>query len=130
MKIEELRVGNLIYFPFHNENVKVLGLGLKSDLSKLIQVETKGTILMDKLSCFKPIPLTEEWLLNFGFEKKQMYGKHNRYFFIKNKLYYCEHDFYSFVYSNNSLEIKEPKYVHQLQSLYFALTGQELCEAK
>lgn len=70
------------------------------------------------------IPLTEEWLVKFGFEKR-------------------EDDFYKyplcidFIYSNLSVLIYDGrnyfvdshdkiKYVHQLQNLYFALTGEEL----
>lgn len=135
MKSTELRIGNIIKIknPILKDLIDEGFQKIYTDRTTVIYVgyDYLGVIIDNSeveimLQDVEPIPLTEEWLLKFGFEKKPMYGKHNRYFFIKNKLYYCQHDFYSFVYSNNSLEIKEPKYVHQLQNLYFALTGEEL----
>jgi hypothetical protein len=68
----------------------------------------------DKL---KPIPLTEEWLLKFGFDKIDFQ-------FIKNgiKLFPIR-DLY---YRGNFPIKSDIKYVHQLQNLFFALTGEEL----
>lgn len=64
----------------------------------------------------EPIPLTEEWLLKFGFKIERQY----------------ECDFASigvFTISfgeNFFYEYTNLKYVHQLQNLYFALTNEEL----
>ena len=73
---------------------------------------------------FEPIPLTEEWLLKFGFVNG---GKSD---FDKKKLSIHLPSFY---YTNgrtfyNSWRIMDysVKSVHQLQNLYFALTGEEL----
>ena len=82
---------------------------------------------------YQPIPLTEEWLLKFGFELKEesfqdtlldtfMFHKDNIVdveFSDKHKLLYW-HDNYTNVYH------QEIKQVHQLQNLYFALRGEEL----
>ena len=70
------------------------------------------------------IPITEEWLLKFGFKfhgyNSQDMAVHRRcdnVWIVKNivtkKYYLDEYD----------LEIK---YIHQLQNLYFAITGEEL----
>jgi hypothetical protein len=78
------------------------------------------------------IPLTEDWLLKFGFKQ------------LKENNSYPE-DFAKIIYDNgrmriygNTIEwiesnddyffkiINTPKFVHQLQNLYFALTGEEL----
>ena len=73
---------------------------------------------------FEPIPLTEEWLIKFGFEKKE-----NKWYklirfptvrFLNNKL-----NVYVIIHSS-SVVIAILDYVHQLQNLYFALTGEEL----
>jgi hypothetical protein len=71
---------------------------------------------------FKGVPLTEEWLLKFGFDKWFLdYG-----FNLRGII--CD-----IFYNVNTRElringdIKIPiEYVHQLQNLYFALTGEEL----
>jgi hypothetical protein len=65
---------------------------------------------------FEPIPLTEEWLLKFGF-KKSSWG------WIKNGVNIQKGFTLAFSSNKNSIEIK---HLHQLQNLYFALTGQEL----
>jgi hypothetical protein len=76
---------------------------------------------------YEPIPLTEEWLVKFGFEEDGFIAE---YFDVDT---YKKNGF-AFYYSpiGDSLasfglaEIIFPKYVHQLQNLYFALTGEEL----
>jgi hypothetical protein len=75
------------------------------------------------LDCVKPIPLTEEWLLKFGFEKNSYWFKDDnmlRFGLIDNKLH-C-----SIGNDENGFLYNRINYVHQLQNLYFALTGQEL----
>ncbi len=83
-----------------------------------------------------PIPLTEEWLLKFGFE---CIGKETDYEmfcigYIENDShegigsYSCsfelnKNDDGSFHLELSSIDVK---YVHQLQNLYFALTEEEL----
>lgn len=69
---------------------------------------------------YKPIPLTEEWLVKFGFamyprQAYDLYTKESEgvLFTIKggDRFYYSKF---------------EIKYAHQLQNIYFALTGEEL----
>jgi hypothetical protein len=76
----------------------------------------------------EPIPLTEEWLLRFGFirdNKEILSLKEN------------ENEFIFFLEGNHVIIDKQQgqqlsgisidcEYVHQLQNLYFALTGKEL----
>ena len=67
-----------------------------------------------------PIPLTEEWLLKFGFTKEVLGWKHwnlDLYLYLDNGCFESE-QLPMFIYL---------KYVHQLQNLYFALTNEELC---
>lgn len=65
---------------------------------------------------YNPIQLTKEWLVKFGFE---IYGK---YTYLIDFLLLENIDEY---WSNSNLRIKI-QYVHQLQNLYFALTGDNL----
>lgn len=101
MKTNELMLGNY-YLSF--------GVDLK-------QVETlhKDKILID----FTPIPLTEEWLFKFGFHK---YKGDNIDFFLNDFETACNMEL--LFWKGN--RIKNIKYVHQLQILYFALTNEEL----
>ena len=71
---------------------------------------------------FRPIPLTEEWLIKFGFVRVGMLTMR-----LDKFTCYCEEDYTdNFCLGDIELFDVVPKYVHQLQNLYFALTGEEL----
>lgn len=108
MKANELRIGNYTI----NENGGVVEM-----YSTRIRIFSDGTIN------YKPIPLTEEWLLKFGFEESE-----NCYeleingsisIFFAGYLGVMIDGVFSFL-------DKDQFYVHQLQNLYFALTNEEL----
>jgi len=66
----------------------------------------------------QPIMLTKEWLIKFGFVN----GEKNNFSFTKNmqlRIIGYESDY-------NGIWFGELQHVHQLQNLYFALTGEEL----
>ena len=77
---------------------------------------------------FKPIPLTEDWLLKFGFELKGFYRLKVTSFL---ELCWKPHDNALNLQTekNGFTEDSKCKYVHELQNLYFALTGRELTVA-
>lgn len=88
----------------------------------------------------QPIPLTEEWLLKFGFEKEEIIcvgGLYVEYHLKANSDVYMVYlnDFSVGLYASkreyeNELAVipthDNVKHVHSLQNLYFALTGTEL----
>lgn len=103
IQANELRIGNLV----------------KNKYGDIGQVDIVWLRLVTEGEIFEPIPLTEEILLKCGFEKKVNYVKGMTIqdgiaFFDDNEFGHDKED-----------EI-ECKYLHQLQNLYFALTGQEL----
>lgn len=128
MKANELMIGNYV-----NEevigNCKVSKINKKSLWIEGNNVKTDGTeniveyhLIYDYV---KPIPLTEEWLSKLGFIFPQ--GE------------YCKKDDWTIVVDCDPFHIHKLgekdsvhfegfniKYVHQLQNLYFALTGEEL----
>lgn len=67
------------------------------------------------------IPLTEEWLVKMGFEKKHY--DESYYHVTRHHLY--PRDYY-FVYRIPGSSLKQVGFVHEVQNLYFALTGEEL----
>lgn len=119
MEAKELRIGNYVYKEYHNYNDEK-ELEIDSEIHVIDELHNTN------YETIKPIPLTEEWLLKFGFEKKQTVKGCTYYFekvfritiIDKNDLYI--NVFNSFGISNNNY------HVHQLQNLYFSLTGKEL----
>jgi hypothetical protein len=113
IKANELRIGNYYY-----EGVNILIVRtLKAYPSEKYSVN--NTPLDDP--DINPIPLTEEWLLKFGFK----YDGHNCY--TKDNMLYCIEDHtFQFDFDDNNFMHKVIDSVHQLQNLYFALTGEEL----
>ena len=112
MKANELRIGNLVDWDEKTIRSKVKGIHPSGNYLHL----DNGWV---QLSRCEPILLTEEWLVRFGFEKLTKGGS-----IYKLKDFHVQ-DFSPLgIYEcNNHIEIK---YVHQLQNLYFALTGEEL----
>lgn len=115
MRIQDLRIGN--YFKEKNEEEIYKCQGIYTDNCDETIVYY-SQFYMDIETC-KPIPLTEEWLLKFGFEE-YMDGLRLNSIVIrleKSELWYV---------SKHNIVLNKIRYVHQLQNLYFALTGEEL----
>ena len=118
MEISELRIGNLVKIKTANDAsfypvYAIDGMGLKVVLGGCRQCEGWKD---EKL--LKPIPITEELLLKYGFEKVGMAYKKDT--FIVNR--WSDGKLWLGGYGV-SLELKS---LHQFQNLYFALTGKEL----
>jgi hypothetical protein len=127
MKANELRIGNLVYFKHCDYEYNIprkINYTLKPNLVGLEKVSVNRI----EYNNIEPIPLTEEWLLKFGFDKVlNQYKKitdvskdtsNNIPFiilFLDNQFQYDDLRF------RTNLE-----HVHQLQNLYFALTAEEL----
>ena len=113
MKASELRIGNW---------VEIQGLE-----SKIISVDTEGCICENEYcedfennnitQNLQPIPLTEEWLERFNWNPPKDIGV--AFSLTTDEIHFVAGNYY-----------KKIEYVHQLQNLYFALTGEELNQNK
>lgn len=125
MKANELRIGNYVYLV--NDTPDPI-------TEHLIQIETRHLMeLEENPYLFDPIPLDEEWLERLGFKQGGVYGRNDAYkspceFYFMEKYWIKDYDDYSLKHYNTGQFINnsEIKYVHALQNLYFALTGEEL----
>lgn len=120
MKARELRIGNKL----QKDNGEIFTV-LRLDQTKDILVEEQRGLLTLDYNLFG-IPLTEEWLLKLG-AKYINYKENQDYYQIPTKL----------LPLNITPRLKNKvdfgfgflrycEYVHQLQNLYFTLTGEEL----
>ena len=109
IKANELRIGNWIYNPLQQIPFRV-------DFTALSNVYYDNKL--DKPR-YEPIPLTEEILLKCGFEKKfPFYVKGNIEVRIMGNSMPC--------WVSSRFVTTKDQHLHQLQNLYFALTGEEL----
>ncbi len=127
MEVKELRIGNYVYPPDNDHTLWEVALddfyyfygGLKRFDSKP-----------------QPIPLTEQWLLDFGF--KNEHAQPFEYYSKKIAVNYQIHVLTPYKSNIKEVGLKHRNgnigyilsdkiyHVHQLQNLYFALTGKEL----
>jgi len=117
MKASELRIGNLVMDGKDIEQVNARMIDM------LVKIEAD----------FDPIPLTEEWLLKLGFKQcgyEMLSWKHETLLpsFDLDGINWADFDEPDYQFLNYKVgnEILRIDYVHQLQNLYFALTGEEL----
>ena len=116
IQANELRIGNLISLQGKEVTVNL------NTLERLLYPELKKHSKF--LGHYKPVSITEERLLTMGFVDEYTTDG-----FLASRF----HDFWfmnsgqiRMLYGGYILLDKEVKYVHQLQNLYFALTGVEL----
>lgn len=121
MKANEFRIGNLI--DFYGEIKEIEGVS-KRQRPDVGYFQVAGIEAPQKGIHIKPIPLTEEWLLKFGFISNP-YADCYDFNGIKIE---CDKTRGSLELwcSNITGRITYLTSVHQLQNLVFALTGEEL----
>lgn len=119
MKPSEIRIGNLAM----SQDGNVLScMGITAHNHEHRGVFWYGDELgfYESIEDMKPIPLTEEWLVKFGFENGELLVFEGYVLFKKFP------DIITLEIDGNRMPLHGFKYVHQLQNLYFALTGEEL----
>jgi len=124
--IKELRLGNYIklekYLNDGDRVFKVEIFGVNNRIStSCINKDGEERFVFMKLP-YEPIQLTEEILLKCGFEKIR-----TDYFIEGIRFYVSKPDnFDDFVLVDKDSVLTIVKHLHQLQNLYFSLTGEEL----
>lgn len=111
MKVEELRIGNWYHWYAEGKNY---------------EYQVKGIDLVWNWENFQEIPLTEEWLVKFGFEFTDWLGDWLGSWDLKDGCFgLLKNANGTFIFESKS-GTSEIHFVHQLQNLYFALKGEEL----
>lgn len=130
----ELRIGNLLRLnnpehrpDEHGKILKVVGVTEEYPLVQLLHDPNRIMSFGQFWHFLEPIPIDEIWLNQLGFEHKQI--------LIPSQ--WIKGDFIALTIGmdgasllsescESEIMILHPKYVHQVQNLFFALTGTEL----
>ena len=141
MDIKELRIGNIVKVDNKKYHPQLIDIPLiVTGITSCQDVENNSTYgvslehldqdsgkFYDTYNQFikfvKPIRITEDWLLKFGFEEFKEYSIGHGY---KLNNISIRIDNFGFHYLYGIGVNSRLKYIHQLQNLYFALTGKEL----
>ena len=133
MKANELRIGNIVtHDDYSGEIFEVISILPNPDMRNSYMIDTRGGkngTWVNDISLVNPVPLTIKWLLKFGFIQ-DLEEDVSYYAYAEN----CPYDRIEFNYlrdcwvlrDNEGMYYEGPQYVHQLQNLYFAMTGEEL----
>ena len=128
MKKTDLRIGNLVGIKetaLHADGCNHSEAIFEIEEIKKGVVQFKGYHANEYYKDLNPIPLTEQWLLDFGFKvEREFYDKGKLSISLANPKDYHPNGRVS--YNSWAIMESQPKYVHQLQNLYFALTGEDL----
>jgi len=127
MNASDLRINNFVEcfrMGGHRELVVITTISKHKDCDDYLLSGSYFPFMT--LNQCEPIPLTEEWLLKLGFIKSPLNDTdfETEYLYQLNNpmIILNEERGFFFVDACN----KQLEYVHQLQNLYFALTGEEL----
>ena len=114
IQANELRIGNLVYEKHCDDSLHIAVVALIQKYGDATKIRTENGWYAEE-----PIPLTEEWLIKFGFVSSMF--EDNVFIHYNGMKYFLETQQLHFL----TIELNF-KYVHILQNIYFALTGEEL----
>lgn len=120
MKADELMIGNYILLC---GEVGCITSGFIADYD-FSEKNNFGENTPIRKEDIAPIPITEEWLLKFGFEKTNRvdFGILRPCYTIFSFALMIRHDSYYFDWIGGNTEVK---YIHTLQNAYYILTGEK-----
>jgi hypothetical protein len=124
IQANDLRIGNLFYLNdddlIENQNVYE-GIAIHKITGEDVNMADFSN---DDFNMFyKPIPITEEWILRFGAAPFFMNGLQTHFRIGLHMIRFDGDDFYLELGKGMNIELT---HIHQLQNLYFALTQTEL----
>jgi len=111
MKVNELRIGNLVIDKYDNI-VKVNSIDVNHGDDCVNEYYAKD---------FSPVLLTDEWLIKMGFDRK--YSKYT--WQNESMMFNYDSDYNCGLFLAGSRHVNF-HCVHEIQNLYFALCGKEL----
>lgn len=134
IKANELRVGNLLDNGHNIVQVTSISLDIDDEYTSTIGVckygEQRNEVIINEAAFgieVKPIPLAPAWLGMCGFVKdRNGWNKPGTQFSLTEKFYPCWLDRMLWPQDVPDFKHQSLQYLHQLENLFFALTGEDL----
>lgn len=137
----DLRIGNIVYVDnekYHAEikNVPMVvksisrnywhgeGYILYCELDKLIPEKYNWKSYAQNIEFLKPIEISKEWLLKFGFVEQSPLGQRTFFAYGNLTVELCAENQNAFYFNGTLLCFH--KYIHNLQNIVYSLFGVEL----
>ncbi len=119
ISVTELRIGNLVDYFMQDD------LDTRKEWWEASTIDVNDLIIIDSgiVENYRYITLTEEWLIKFGIEEANF---KNQWRFCTQYLLKEIDDTFSLIVGDEETTLATIKHVHQLQNLYWCLTGKEL----
>ena len=124
---KDLRIGNYVGISRFKDGLDDYEIHQGGLTAQQIFDISQNTLFID------PIPITEQWLIDFGFEKTEW---DKREYYLRDGYFFCSFKYFKNgrvdLYFAGEFEKDKTrdtiylKYVHQLQNLYWCLCGKEL----
>ncbi len=127
MKATDLRIGNLYYYRVVDQLDKRKEW---FEVSKIDYDDLRVIAIKDEMNQdYQPIPLNEEWLVKLGFTIKNKPNGDIKYFY-KDFRYslICKVNYDGYLFCDDDIVLRDLDYIHELQNIYFVLTGTELTQ--
>lgn len=129
MTATDLRIGNFVWDDYSGEMI-VANIWAERYPEVLVDVRKSNNLPCGRydIDSIKPIPLTEEWLLKFGFDKtiERSYSTGQEVEYFVYKMHDLTYNAIQDTWWLRGVMNHYPIYVHQLQNLVHSLTGEEL----
>ena len=122
MKANEFRVTNFV--DYNGEMFPIIFIGLDS-VVLIRKDQSTSTVKLDRI---KPISITDKILLSCGFKKrKSCFGYWIYEIMFQHTVFSVEEvDLGLCYFYIGNTHVTQTRYVHELQNLYFSITGEEL----
>lgn len=127
LEVEQLKIGNHVFDKFREREVLVWGIESNHDQIVVNYANGSGVYTVD-LKDVEPIPLTEEWLLKFGFKyyKDGIYQFWSKDVGIFQVMNCSDNNGFGIRIWLNGTFGRTIYFLHDFQNLLFSLHGVEL----
>jgi len=126
LSAQDLRIGNLHLYTVEDKHDE------RGVWDELAVIDAEDLVYLSNYpddNNYKPVPLTEDWLLRAGFYSEEFFEDSRPIYVLDidgEESFYVDWDTLQPVETGYNIAKVKIEHVHQLQNLFFAIRGKEL----